>query len=270
MLPKSLGVSTRPWPKWYCQMRLTITRAVSGLSGSVIHSASASRRCCSGASAGSSSRAPTQPSAPGVDLFLRLHRVAALQAERLAGLGWNVPGTPSPRRAPVLRQLLPDLARSAMQRRQLHRGLRCRSRRERVDGDPTYRPARKAAGRTARATTFHSPPSSATSTVYRVASRSLNLWSRSRPHTTRSIATGSVNSICTHPLPISLRDPAPLVAVPAVVDVLELVDLELGVACRTPSPSPPPTPARRCAARRRSCRPPARQCTARRRSSRAR
>ena len=33
-----------PWPKWYCQMRLTITRVVSGLSGLPIHSASAVRR----------------------------------------------------------------------------------------------------------------------------------------------------------------------------------------------------------------------------------
>ena len=30
--PKSLGVRTRPAPKWFSQTRLTITRAVSGLS----------------------------------------------------------------------------------------------------------------------------------------------------------------------------------------------------------------------------------------------
>ena len=33
MWPKSLGVSTIPRPKWYCQMRLTIDRQVSGLRG---------------------------------------------------------------------------------------------------------------------------------------------------------------------------------------------------------------------------------------------
>ena len=33
--PKSLGVATIPRPKWCCQSRLTITRAVSGLSGRV-------------------------------------------------------------------------------------------------------------------------------------------------------------------------------------------------------------------------------------------
>ena len=32
--PKSLGVATRPRPKWSCQSRLTITRVESGLSGS--------------------------------------------------------------------------------------------------------------------------------------------------------------------------------------------------------------------------------------------
>ena len=32
-----------PRPKWPCQMRLTITRAVSGLRGSVSHRASSSR-----------------------------------------------------------------------------------------------------------------------------------------------------------------------------------------------------------------------------------
>ena len=44
IVPKSLGVRTRPTPKWYCQTRLTITRAVSGLSRSVNHRASVSRR----------------------------------------------------------------------------------------------------------------------------------------------------------------------------------------------------------------------------------
>ena len=42
--PKSLGVATMPWPKWCCQSRFTITRAVSGLSGCATHFASASRR----------------------------------------------------------------------------------------------------------------------------------------------------------------------------------------------------------------------------------
>ena len=35
--PKSLGVATMPRPKWCCQSRLTITRAVSGWSGRVSH-----------------------------------------------------------------------------------------------------------------------------------------------------------------------------------------------------------------------------------------
>ncbi len=44
IVPKSLGVATRPRPKWCCQSRLTITRAVSGWSGRTSHSASAVRR----------------------------------------------------------------------------------------------------------------------------------------------------------------------------------------------------------------------------------
>ena len=44
IVPKSLGVATIPRPKWCCQRRLTITRAVSGLSGRVSQSASAVRR----------------------------------------------------------------------------------------------------------------------------------------------------------------------------------------------------------------------------------
>ena len=43
-VPKSLGVVTSPRPKWYCQMRLTMERHVSGLSLRVIHLASAARR----------------------------------------------------------------------------------------------------------------------------------------------------------------------------------------------------------------------------------
>ena len=39
--PKSLGVATMPRPKWCCQRRFTITRAVSGLSGLATHFASA-------------------------------------------------------------------------------------------------------------------------------------------------------------------------------------------------------------------------------------
>ena len=52
MQPKSFGVATMPWPKWYCQMRLTITRAVSGFSGSAIQPASSAEGCA--VSAGSS------------------------------------------------------------------------------------------------------------------------------------------------------------------------------------------------------------------------
>ena len=43
-LPKSLGVATRPRPKWNCQIRLIITRDVSGCCELVIHLANASRR----------------------------------------------------------------------------------------------------------------------------------------------------------------------------------------------------------------------------------
>ena len=49
-VPKSSGVSTRPWPKSVCQSRLTATRAVSGERGSTSHFANASR--FGGASAG--------------------------------------------------------------------------------------------------------------------------------------------------------------------------------------------------------------------------
>ena len=41
--PKSLGVAIRPCAKWYCHTRLTITRAVSGLSLLAIQFASALR-----------------------------------------------------------------------------------------------------------------------------------------------------------------------------------------------------------------------------------
>src|SRR5438105_15764979 len=36
-VPKSSGVVTRPWPKYACQIRFTMTRAVVGLAGSTIH-----------------------------------------------------------------------------------------------------------------------------------------------------------------------------------------------------------------------------------------
>ncbi len=42
--PKLFGLPAIAWPKCHCQMRLTITRAVSGFSGEAIQSASASRR----------------------------------------------------------------------------------------------------------------------------------------------------------------------------------------------------------------------------------
>ncbi len=44
ILPKLSSVATMPWPKWWLQMRLTITRAVSGFSGEPSHSASARLR----------------------------------------------------------------------------------------------------------------------------------------------------------------------------------------------------------------------------------
>src|SRR5262245_10680775 len=44
IFPKLLGVGTMPRPKCQCQIRLTMTRAVSGLSADAIHSANARRR----------------------------------------------------------------------------------------------------------------------------------------------------------------------------------------------------------------------------------
>src|ERR1700722_13925917 len=51
LAPKSLGVLTKPSPKWYSQRRFTIPRAVSGLAGAVIQFAKATRRCWSSVSA---------------------------------------------------------------------------------------------------------------------------------------------------------------------------------------------------------------------------
>ena len=42
--PKSLAVSTMPRPKWNCQIRFTMTRAVNGFSGLAIQLASVIRR----------------------------------------------------------------------------------------------------------------------------------------------------------------------------------------------------------------------------------
>ena len=42
-MPKSPGVRTRPAPKWCCQTRLTMTRAVSGFEGSTIARANSNR-----------------------------------------------------------------------------------------------------------------------------------------------------------------------------------------------------------------------------------
>src|SRR5262249_58342634 len=53
---KSLEARPRPRPKWNCQMRLTITRAVGGLSLAASHSASTRRRpevCAWGRGSGS-------------------------------------------------------------------------------------------------------------------------------------------------------------------------------------------------------------------------
>ena len=44
ILPKLSSVATMPRPKWWCQMRLTMTRAVSGFCAEPSHSASARRR----------------------------------------------------------------------------------------------------------------------------------------------------------------------------------------------------------------------------------
>ncbi len=57
--PKSLGVSTRPVPKCPCQMRFTITRAVSGFCGLAIQSASARRRSLLGGVSAAVSDSPS-------------------------------------------------------------------------------------------------------------------------------------------------------------------------------------------------------------------
>src|SRR5438874_5845276 len=44
IFPKLLGVRTMPSPKWCCQMRFTMTRAVRGFSDAVSHSANPRRR----------------------------------------------------------------------------------------------------------------------------------------------------------------------------------------------------------------------------------
>ena len=77
--PKSFAVSTMPRPKWYCQMRFTITRAVSGCSGSVSHLASSVRGL--GVSAGSSgaSSGTRTPRRPHADLLALVLPIAALQ-----------------------------------------------------------------------------------------------------------------------------------------------------------------------------------------------
>ncbi|PYR86343.1 MAG: hypothetical protein DMG18_03030 [Acidobacteria bacterium] len=44
IFPKLSSVGTMPRPKWWCQTRLTMTRAASGFSREASHSASALRR----------------------------------------------------------------------------------------------------------------------------------------------------------------------------------------------------------------------------------
>src|SRR5215467_11039204 len=63
-VPKSLGVRTRPEPKWYCQIRLTITRANKGFSALANHSANALRRPVDLACKGGSGTSPP-PNADG-------------------------------------------------------------------------------------------------------------------------------------------------------------------------------------------------------------
>ncbi len=85
--PKSLGVATRPLPKWYCQMRLTITRAVSGLSLLAIQLASALRLPVEVASMGGSGigAAAQRAEKSGRHLFGRTS-----VARRQVGLGGRV------------------------------------------------------------------------------------------------------------------------------------------------------------------------------------
>ena len=90
--PRSLGVSTRPEPKWACQSRLTTTRANSGFAGSVIQAASRLRRSASGASGGEPEvgggpgdaprRPPAETTSPG---WPGLPRIWTRVGPRLAG-----------------------------------------------------------------------------------------------------------------------------------------------------------------------------------------
>src|SRR5262249_16874740 len=87
IVPKSLGVRTKPAPKWDCQTRLTITRAVSGLSGPVNHRARVSRRSevlASGGGTGNlgwdwttTAGTPGPTSGPGVAAWPRSRRRVA-------------------------------------------------------------------------------------------------------------------------------------------------------------------------------------------------
>ena len=61
----SFGVATIPLPKWCCQRRLTITRGVRGLAGSMSHRAKATRRSASVAFSGMANAGRTADSPPG-------------------------------------------------------------------------------------------------------------------------------------------------------------------------------------------------------------
>src|SRR5438093_11147146 len=73
-LPKSFALATMPRPKWCCQIRLTITRAVTGLSFDAIQFARTERRPLLRAPAGGSgilgSGAPRTCGKPGSTLAL--------------------------------------------------------------------------------------------------------------------------------------------------------------------------------------------------------
>ena len=75
-MPKLLGVATKPRPKWCCQIRLTITRAVSGLSalaialGQLEPAAAVLERCSDRRPAPSGTAAATL--APGVSGLPRI------------------------------------------------------------------------------------------------------------------------------------------------------------------------------------------------------
>ena len=192
--PKSLGVSTIPLPKVYCQIRFTITRAVNGLSGLATHSANFTRRSCSGAS-GASPSVPMMLNTSGATTSRFCKGSPRYSRWVFAGCE-KVPAQPTGT-AVSAAIFFVTAANSA----------------------PTWRAApASAAGSFATnasaassppygcrsselATVFQTPSAVSASIRYAVATRSLKAPSRARLHTTRWRFTRDGNSIRTQPCP---------------------------------------------------------------------